>query len=346
MTSPLRGAVTGFGRMGMTHYSILNCHPEVQFVAICDPSSFIRSKAEAHLGIRVFSDHEEMLRESELDFVVIATPTGTHTDCAIHAIENGVHMFMEKPLAVTPEDGQRILDALAGKSLVNQVGYVVRFNDIFLAVKRLLDDGQLGDITSFKAEVRGPTILHEVKQGWRATKSQGGGCLHDFASHAVDLICYLFGPPDQVAGSTLQKIYSTNVSDAVYSTFIYNSGTVGTLQANWSDASYRKPTYNLDVLCRGGRIIADLHQFKVFFRDEPSLTQYRQGWNTVYVTDIAEPVRFYLRGYEFTRQLDCFISQIRDGREENISAFRDGHVTDRTIAMISADGEARWQAHG
>ncbi len=346
MTSPLRGAVTGFGRMGITHFSILNCHPDVEFAAICDPSSFIRNKVEKHLKIPVFSDHDTMIDESDLDFVIIATPTGTHSDCALHAIGSGVHMFMEKPLAVTPEDGQKILAALKGRSLVNQVGYVIRFNDIFLAVKRLLADEQLGKITSFKAEVSGPTILKEVKQGWRATKSQGGGCLHDFASHAVDLICYLFGPPDQVAGSTLQKIYSTSVDDAVYSTFIYDGGTVGTLKANWSDASYRKPTYNLDVQCSGGRIIADLHQFKVFFREKPTLDNYQQGWNTVYVTDIAEPVRFYLRGYEFTRQLDYFVSQIRNDRHDNICTFGDGHVTDRTIAMISEDANARWQAYG
>ena len=349
MTSPLRGlrgAIAGFGRMGMTHYSILNCHPDVEFVAICDPSSFIRNKVEQHLGIDTFGDHEEMIRGSSLDFILIATPTGTHKDCALEAISNGVHTFMEKPLAVTPDDGATILRALSENPVVNQVGYVLRFNDIFLAIKEILTDNLLGDIISFKAEVRGPTILRDVKEGWRAKKSQGGGCLHDFASHAVDLICYLFGPPNQVSGSTLQKIYSANVDDAVYSTMTYKSGTVGTLQANWSDASYRKPTYNLDILCKGGRIVADLHQFKIFFRDEPGSTKYRRGWNTVYVTDIAEPVRFYLRGYEFTRQLDYFIEQIRDAATENLSSFQDGYTTDRIIGMIAADADTQRESHG
>jgi len=339
MTNPLRGAIVGFGRMGMTHYSILNNHPDVEFAAICDPSSFIRNKVEQYFGIDTYSNHQEMIRQSSPDFVMIATPTGTHMDCAVDSINSGVHMFMEKPLAVTPNDGDKILNALSENPVVNQIGYVLRFNDIFLAIKKVLADQVLDDVISFKAEVRGPTILRDVKEGWRAKKSQGGGCLHDFASHAVDLICYLFGAPDQVAGSVLQKIYSANVDDAVYSTMSYASGTVGTLQANWSDASYRKPTYNLDILCKGGRIIADLHQFKIFFRDEPVSTKYRRGWNTIYVTDIAEPVRFYLRGYEFTRQLDYFIDRIRDGGEENLSSFRDGHTTDRIISMIATDAE-------
>ncbi len=190
---------------------------------------------------------------------------------------------------------------------------------------------------SFKAEVRGPTILRDIKKSWRATTKQGGGCLYDFASHAVDMTCYLFGAPTSVTGSVLQHIHSKSVDDAVYSTLLYENGAVGSLLANWSDASYRKPTYNFDIQCKGGKIIADLHQFKVYFRAPPPTEKYRQGWNTVYVTDIAEPVRFFVRGYEFTRQLDYFVDQIIADDTTNICSFHDGYQTDRVIEEISAD---------
>ena len=341
MTRKLRGAVVGFGRMGMTHYSILHPDPKLEFVAACDPSSFIRKNVEKYLKIRTFEHHDEMFSELEPDFVIVATPTGLHTDCAVAAIERGTHIFMEKPLAVSVEDGRRIMDALEARPVINQVGYVVRFNDIFSNIKTLLDSGQLGELISFKAEVRGPTILHDVKQGWRATTKEGGGCLHDFASHAVDLTCYLFGPPKRVSGSVLQKIHSTRTDDAVYSTFTYENGGVGSLLANWSDPSYRKPTYNFTIQCDGGKIIADLHQFKVFFRDEPDDSRYRRGWNTIYVTDIVEPVRIYLRGYEFTRQLDYFIDKIGANDPDNLCTFGDGYQTDRVIDRIAADAEGR-----
>ena len=332
--------------MGMTHYSILNSNPKMEFVAVCDPSSFIRKNVEKFLRVNTFPGHAEMLREVEPDFVIVATPTGLHADCALAAIERGTHIFMEKPLAVTVEDGRAVLDALSSNPVNNQVGYVVRFNDIFRAVKDLLAGGALGDLVSFKAEVRGPTILHDVKQGWRTTTKEGGGCLHDFASHAVDLICHLFGPPDTVSGSVLQKIHSSQTDDAVYSTLTYANGAVGSLLANWSDASYRKPTYNFSIQCREGRIVADLHQFKVFFRNQPSDDHYQKGWNSVYVTDIVEPVRVYLRGYEFTRQLDYFIDQIEAGAKESICSFEDGYQTDRVIDRIAADAEHRAASHG
>jgi predicted dehydrogenase len=346
MTSELRGAVVGFGRMGMTHYSILNSNPRVEFVSVCDPSSFIRKNVEKNFGIETFDDHETMLQQSEPDFIIVATPTGLHADCALQAIRRGTHVFMEKPLSLSEAEGRSLLDALQENQRINQVGYVVRFNDIFLAVKKLLVSGVLGDLVSFKAEVRGPTILRDIKKGWRATSKQGGGCLHDFASHAVDMTCYLFGTPASVTGSVLQKIYSTSVDDAVYSTLMYDNGAVGSLLANWSDPSYRKPTYNFEILCKGGKIVADLHQFKVYFRETPSTEEYHQGWNTVYVTDVAEPVRIYVRGYEFTRQLDYFVDRIIANDSTNICSFQDGYETDRVIEKIAADSGQRESTGG
>ena len=346
MTSKLRGAVVGFGRMGMTHYSILNSNPKLEFAAVCDPSSFIRKNVEKYLQVNTFDNHDEMLREVELDFIIVATPTGLHADCALAAIDRGTHIFMEKPLSVSLEDGRAVLDALEARPVINQVGYVVRFNEIFQAVKELIDNGGLGDLVSFKAEVRGPTILRDVKQGWRSTTKQGGGCLHDFASHAVDLTCFLFGPPTDVAGSVLQNIHSSQTDDAVYSTLLYDNGAVGSLLANWSDPSFRKPTYNFSIQCREGRIVADLHQFKVFYRNDPPDSQYRKGWNTVYVTDIVEPVRTYLRGYEFTRQLDYFVDKVESGVADNVCSFRDGFQTDRVIDWIATDAAKRVERDG
>ena len=87
----------------------------------------------------------------DLDFVVVATPTASHTGTVTLAIEKGLHVFVEKPFALDAEEGQRVLALLKGNSLVNQVGYVLRFNDVFLQVKQLLDNDVLGELLSFKA---------------------------------------------------------------------------------------------------------------------------------------------------------------------------------------------------
>jgi predicted dehydrogenase len=330
----LKGAVVGFGRMGLTHFSILNNHPEVDFVAVCDSSSFILQNVAKHMGLATFTDHRKMLDSTNLDFAIVATPTVLHADAVDNAIERGLHVFVEKPFGLNPEQGQKLIDKVKGKNIVTQVGYVIRFNDVMMEVKKLLNSNVIGDLLVFKMEMNGPTVLHDVKSGWRSKKTEGGGCLYDFASHSIDLINYLIGPPDKIVGSVLQSIHSAGIEDAVTSTFVYNNGLRGNLLANWSDPSYRKPAYRFEIQGRKGKIVADLHAYKIFFRDPPSLDGFKQGWNQRYVTSFVEPVRFYVRGFEFTRQLDYFIKCITQGKSNQMCTFEDGLAVDKVISQI------------
>ena len=330
----LKGAVVGFGRMGLTHFSILNNHPEVKFVAICDSSSFILQNVAKHMHLTTFTDHRKMFESTDLDFAIVATPTALHADAVGKAIERGLHVFVEKPFGLNPDQGKYLVDMVKGKDLVHQVGYVIRFNDVIMKVKKLLASKIIGDLLVFKMEMNGPTVLHDVKSGWRSKKTEGGGCLYDFASHSIDLINYLIGPPDEIVGSVLQSIHSAGIEDAVSSTFVYKNGLRGNLLVNWSDPSYRKPAYRFEVQGRKGKIIADLHAYKIFFRDTPSLDGFTQGWNQRYVTSFVEPVRFYVRGFEFTRQLDYFIECIKQGKPNQICSFEDGLAVDKVISQI------------
>lgn len=192
-----------------------------------------------------------------------------------------------------------------------------------------------------------PTVLKGGSSGWREKRSEGGGCLYDMASHGIDLINFIVGLPDKVSGSVMRSIYSRGVEDAVTTTFLYKNGLFGNLLVNWSDASFRKPTYKFEVFGRSGKIIADQHAMKVFFRDTPNRAGFHQGWNVRYITDMAKPVRFYLRGYEFTNQLDSFIDQILIPGSPQRTSFTEAFQTDRIIEMIVQDterGNLAWTA--
>lgn len=330
----VKGAVVGFGRMGLTHFSILNNHPEVRFVAVCDSSAFILKNISRYIKLETFSDYKRMFDNLDLDFVIIATPPAAHAETIKDAIEHDLNVFVEKPFVLSSQQGQQIVNMLNGRKIVNQVGYVIRFNDVFMQVKRLLETNTIGELLSFKVEMYGPTVLKETKNGWRSKKSQGGGCLYDFSPHSIDLINYLFGLPEQIVGTILKNIYSRDVEDAVYSTLLYKENLSGHLLVNWSDPSYRKPGYRLEVLGRQGKLIADLHAYKLFLKSDPADGKFTRGWNIRYVTDFAEPVRFYVRGNEFTRQLDYFIDCIVKRTPGNMSSFADALVTDLIIERL------------
>jgi len=124
----------------------------------------------------------------------------------------------------------------------------------------------------------------------------------------------------------------------VSSTFVYEDGTRGNLLANWSDASYRKPSFHFEALGREGKIIASLYSYKVFFRKNPELNGFSQGWNQRYFASIAKSVRFFVRGFEFTRQLDHFIDRILQKERSEMCSFEDGLNTDILIDRIRKDG--------
>lgn len=337
----LKGGIVGFGRMGLTHFSILNNHPNVKFAAICDSSDFVLKSSARYMGVEIFKDYEKMLNTMDLDFVIVATPTAMHADVTECAIKHNVHVFVEKPLTLNPEQSRQLLELAQSSNIVHQVGYAMRFHDIFMKVKSLLDANAIGQILTFSVEMNGPIVLHNARKSWRSRKTEGGGCLYDFASHSVDLVNYFIGPPDEVLGTVFKHIYSNGVEDALTSTFLYDNGIKGTLSANWSDPSYRKPSCCFEALGTKGKIIADFYTYKIFFKNVPDIEGYTKGWNEGYLADIAKPVRFYVRGFQFTRQLDYFIDCISEQIPNERCSFEEGLCTDTIMQLIRTDGDKR-----
>jgi predicted dehydrogenase len=333
----LKAGFIGFGRMGITHFSILNSHPSVEIIAVCDASKTMLKILKKYVDVAVFTNYEKMLDEMDLDFLIISTPADSHAEIVKAGIAKNLSIFVEKPFTLNTAQGKEILALSRAPMQVNQVGYVCRFHDVFMEVKKLLDSNLLGEIKRFKSEMHGPTITKDAKYSWRGKKSLGGGCMFEYASHCIDLAIYLFGKPDEVSGSVLQSVYSSDVEDIVSSTFLYDDGMNGTVLANWSDESFRKPTNRIEVFGKKGKIIADQYSYKIFLKEDYPENGLVKGWNSRYITDLAENVRFDVRGRVFTRQLDYFVDCIEKKRTDNISSFAEALKTDEIMEKIRND---------
>lgn len=327
----------GFGRMGITHFSILNTHPSVKVVAISEPSAAMLKMLGKYLDIKTYADYRKMLGENQLDATIVSTPGDSHVEISRACLKRGMSVFVEKPFAMTVGEGREVLTWLGGQKLANQVGYVNRFNDVFLEVKKLLDAKVIGEVKTYSCEMYGPIVLKDSKAGWRSSKKTGGGCLYEFASHCIDLAIYFFGEPEAVVGSVLRSIYSSEVEDYVSSTFLHGNGCTGSILVNQSDETYRKPTIMVRALGTKGKVMADMHAFKLYLKDADGQNGFSKGWNTRYVTDFSRGVRFYVRGNEFTRQLDYFVERAEKRESENISSFSEGFKTDAAMELIRQD---------
>ncbi len=111
-------------------------------------------------------------------------------------------------------------------------------------------------------------MLKEQASTWRSSAKEGGGCLADYASHVINLVEFLIRPPEKVAGSVLQPIFSKEVEDAVYTTLFCQDGINGHVSVNWSDDTYRKMTTQITVHGKQGKLYVDQQEVRVYVREE------------------------------------------------------------------------------
>ncbi len=338
----LKIGIIGAGRMGLTHMSILGPNPNIKITAVSEPSKLIGNLFEKYFpGFTVYTDYIDMIKKEELDGLLVCTPPNLHQKICLPAIEKGINLFVEKPFTTSYKDAKELSTLIDEKKLIGQVGYVNRFNDMFIRAKELLQIELIGKVIRFKSEMFSYTISKpDDGDGWRGKIESGGGCLFEMGSHAIDLVNYLIGVPDTISGSLLNRVYSKNVEDIVSASFSYNSGISGTLYVNWCDPSYRKPSNKLEIFGSEGKLIVSQHEMKIFLKNDDKNRNLRKGWNTVYITDVFNNVPFYVRGNEFTSQLYHFVDLMFNKNMKNISSFMEASHTHKIIEQIRSDAKS------
>lgn len=333
----IKVAVVGLGKMGLSHLSMINAHPDVQVVGICDATGYMLDVLTKYTGLPTFKDLTRMLDEARPDALIVATPTHLHSGMVREALRRHIHVFCEKPFMLDPAESAELADLARVSGVVTQVGYHNRFVGTFSEVQRLLELGTIGTVSTALAEAYGPVVLKEAGTTWRSRRATGGGCLYDYAAHPLNLLTWYLGAPEGVSGSRLTSIFSKDIDDAVATTLHYPHATAQ-LIANWSDESQRKMTTQITLWGTHGRIHADRQEIQVYLRDTAPIPEgYHVGWNVKYTTELTEAPWFYLRGEEYSSQLDAFVHRIKDSAADGQNDFTSAAITDECIAMIVED---------
>jgi len=181
--APARIGLAGLGAMGRNHLRILSARPDVRVAAIADPVPDALAAAAEQSGAQPFAEPQAMIAEAELDGLVIAAPTTAHVPLALAAIERGIAVLVEKPLAATVEEGMRIVAAARERGVPVQVGHVERFNPAVLELGRLLAAGWLSSIFAIASRRAGPF----------PARIRDVGVTVDLATHDVDILSWIAG---------------------------------------------------------------------------------------------------------------------------------------------------------
>jgi len=330
----IKTGIIGLGKMGLSHASIINAHRDLDLVSVCDTSNLILEAMKKYGSFEVYTDYKKMIDESDLNALFIATPTKYHSEMVIYALEKGIHVFCEKPFALTIAQGENMVELAKKNKLVNQAGYHNRFIGTFNYLRKLIENKAIGEVYHFIGEAYGPVVVKRKESTWRSDSSEGGGCLFDYASHVINLIEYVLDDIKEVDGVMLKKIYSSGVEDAVYGGLYLANGLSGQLSVNWSDETYRKMSTQITVQGTEGKIITDAQEMKIYLKKENKKLRLEKGWNMRYITDLTDPVDFYLRGEEYSAQVDYFAKCIASGTLENVNSFESALHTDLVIESL------------
>ncbi len=337
----LKAGIIGLGKMGISHAAILGAHPYVNVTAVCDTSKIVLSGFRKYSQSHTYSDYRRMMDQEDLDFIVIATPTKMHYPMVKAALQSDLDVFCEKPFSLYLHEGKEMVSLAANRKLANQVGYHNQFVGTFRELSRLLQAGLLGDLVHFTGEAHGPVVVQKKNTTWRSKKSDGGGCLMDYASHVLNLVQVILGTPVHVHGALIKQIFSQEVDDAVYALLSLDNGLSGNIMVNWSDDTYRKMSTSLTIQGTNGKIICDATELKIYLKKGDKEEKLPKGWSTKYITDLSLPVNYYLRGEEYSAQIDHFVMHVANDTVNTINTFEQAYATDQIIHQILASQESK-----
>jgi len=337
--------LVGLGKMGMSHHAIFNSHPDLKVVAACESSSYVNEVLSKYSGLKCYSDYDKLIANEQLDAVVISTPSKLHASMVETAMNRSLDVFCEKPFVLDVADGDRLVALAAERQRVTQVGYHYRFVGAFAEAARLVQAGLLGKVHHLRAEAHGPVVLRPKGGTWRSAKSEGGGALYDYACHALDLVNFIHQVPSAVSGVVRQGVFSKDVDDEVYCTLHFSDGGSGHLSVNWSDESQRKMSTKVTVWGTNGKLVVDRQEVQIYLRSVPDDDRngLQQGWNVRYTTDLTQEVWYYLRGEEYSAQVDYFAKSIASRRLDGMNSFASALQADHVVQKIldSASGSVQ-----
>jgi predicted dehydrogenase len=223
----LRVALVGYGLAGSVfHAPLIRVTPRLRLAAVVTGSAERARQAESeNPGVRVVPDAERLWAMArELDLVVVASPNRTHVPLALAALEAGLHIVVDKPLAPTAAEGRSVIEAARRHGRALTVFQNRRWDGDFRTLRRLVAEGALGE--PWRLESRFERWRPTPKPGWRerGAPEEAGGVLYDLGSHLIDQALVLFGPVERVYAELDRRRPGVEVDDDVFVALAHASG--------------------------------------------------------------------------------------------------------------------------
>ncbi len=275
----LKVGVIGCGSIAQyRHLPEYEANPYVQIVAVCDSNKKRAKEVANKYGVNMYTDYNELINCEELDAVSVCTPNDLHASISIVALQSGIHVLCEKPMATSKKDAEMMIEAAEKNGKKLMIGHNQRFVTSHQKAKQLIENGEIGKIYSFRTAFghSGPENWSvDGKESWFFKKDEAFlGAMGDLGVHKADLIRYILNEEITEVGAFVETSAKTfsNVDDCAVCMLKSESGIIGTLAASWSYVSKEDnstiiygekatlrleddPTYSLILQYKNGEVV-------------------------------------------------------------------------------------------
>ncbi|MBV9121168.1 MAG: Gfo/Idh/MocA family oxidoreductase [Chloroflexi bacterium] len=252
-------AVIGTGAMGRNHVRVYREMPAADLVAVADEFDVSLRHATDLYQVRGYHDYREMLREERPEAVTVAVPTNMHCQVVLDVLEAGCDVLVEKPIAASVEEAERIVQAASQSGRLLTVGHIERYNPALIELKRRIAQGELGRVFQIHARRLGP-FPHRVRDV---------GVVVDLATHDLDIMRYLTGSEVvRLYAETRREVHTSN-EDLFNGMLRFGDDTLGLLEINWLTPTKIRELY---VTGERGLFQADTLTQDLYFYENAEVT--------------------------------------------------------------------------
>lgn len=327
--------IIGAGTIASIHALAINAIPNAKLYGVYSTG---KNKSQAFAETNKctsYNDPDEMLYNDEIDIVCICTPSGTHFDAAIRSIEAGKHCVIEKPLEVTLERCDKIIDAADKAGVKLAVIFPSRFYDASKQVKKAINEKRFGDLVLGDAYVKWHrTDEYYKSSAWRGTwQFDGGGALMNQGIHSVDLLQWYMGPVSSVQSISANiKHKGIEVEDTLVSVLQFANGALGTIEC--STAVYPGAFKRIEIMGTTGTVVLEESalikwNFEKTASDDDNIINAMSRQNISH-GGVSNPADISFAGHQ--NQLEDFIRSIETGKKP----FIDGNEGRKSVEIVLA----------
>ena len=264
-------AIVGTGLISTTHSEQISAIEGAKVVAVYSRKEEKAKSLAEKAGADWYTDYQEMLKRKEIDIVSIITPSGTHADMAIEAARAGKHVIVEKPMDISLEKAQQMIDVCREHKVKLSVISQHRFDESAVKIKDDIDSGRFGNMVLGQASVNWyrPQSYYDTSK-WRGTiEMDGGGVLINQAIHTIDLFQYFMGEVESVYAHTAILAHEgIEVEDVAVATVKFKNGGLGTIVA--TTAAYPGLSARLEIIGTNGTAVIENDQLIKHYLRNPN----------------------------------------------------------------------------